>query len=162
MASVRKAYLSTVEPPPLSRRPKEPERNVSGDAKVEEEWARWEKVKYLTDKERDEIDLRARMILRRCQERIGILEVTEQSESTLLSLLSIQLTWIRAQIKGHFLGEANFNIFIPTSLSRVLIYIKLRAYFICSPRLHSLDSERIPRPAHRGGQRPPDRTSQAS
>ncbi|XAO25036.1 hypothetical protein I312_103845 [Cryptococcus bacillisporus CA1280] len=98
LASVRKAYLSTVEPPPLSRRPKEPERNVNGDAKVEEEWARWEKVKYLTDKERDEIDLRARMILRRCQERIGILEVTEQKRkskvissakptSTFLSLL---------------------------------------------------------------------------
>ncbi|WVQ90119.1 hypothetical protein IAS59_003896 [Cryptococcus gattii] len=82
LASVRKAYLSTVEPPPLSRRPKEPQRNVSGDAKVEEEWARWKKVKYLTDKERDEIDLRARMILRRCQERIGILEVTEQKRKS--------------------------------------------------------------------------------
>ncbi|OWZ75729.1 syntaxin 18 [Cryptococcus neoformans Bt85] len=98
LSSVRKAYLSTVEPPPLSRRPKEHRKDVNGDSKEEEEWARWEKVKYLTDKERDEIDLRARMILRRCQERVGILEMTEQKRkskavssakpaSTFLSLL---------------------------------------------------------------------------
>lgn len=96
MTSVRKAYLSTVEPPPLSRRPKEPRIDVNGTTKEEEQWARWEKVKYLTDKERDEIDLRARMILRRCQERVGILEMTEQSESTFTNLLSVHLTWIRA------------------------------------------------------------------
>lgn len=123
MSSVRKAYLSTVEPPPLSRRPKEHRKDVNGDSKEEEEWARWEKVKYLTDKERDEIDLSARMILRRCQERVGILEMTEQSESTFANMLSVHLTWIRAQIEGSFIGETSLNIFITTSFPRILIHI---------------------------------------
>ena len=46
----------------------------------EEEWKKWERVKYLTDRERDEIDLRARMILRRCKDRVGMLELAEQCE----------------------------------------------------------------------------------
>ncbi|WVQ81398.1 hypothetical protein IAT38_003522 [Cryptococcus sp. DSM 104549] len=99
LTSVRKPYLSTVEPPPISRR-REPRRTAAeGETGEEEEWKKWERVKHLTDRERDEIDLRARMILRRCKERVGVLEMAEAarkskapqpptlSTTTLLSLL---------------------------------------------------------------------------
>ncbi|WVN87884.1 uncharacterized protein L203_103081 [Cryptococcus depauperatus CBS 7841] len=76
--SIRRAYLSTVAPPPLSRRHGHSKPVESFNKEQEERWSKWEKAKYLTDRERDEIDLRARMILRRCKERVGILEKAEQ------------------------------------------------------------------------------------
>ncbi|OCF35576.1 syntaxin 18 [Kwoniella heveanensis CBS 569] len=94
LKTVRKAYLSTIEPPPLSRRaPRDrtnpyasssssSDPNVQEDGAAEGEWRKWEKVKYLTDKERDEIDLRARMILRRCKDRVGVLELSEQARKS--------------------------------------------------------------------------------
>ncbi|WVQ93211.1 hypothetical protein IAU59_000275 [Kwoniella sp. CBS 9459] len=94
LKTVRKAYLSTIEPPPLSRRTRDRSNNPStstntqdgeqrGQEEEEEgEWRKWEKVKYLTDKERDEIDLRARMILRRCKDRVGVLELSEQARKS--------------------------------------------------------------------------------
>ncbi|WVW79374.1 hypothetical protein I302_101342 [Kwoniella bestiolae CBS 10118] len=80
ISSVRKPYLSTIEPPPLSRRAHTT--HTGEDGNEVDEWKRWEKVKYLTDRERDEIDLRARMILRRCKERVGVLEVGEQARKS--------------------------------------------------------------------------------
>ncbi|TYJ57661.1 hypothetical protein B9479_001514 [Cryptococcus floricola] len=83
LTSVRKPYLSSAEPPPMSRRrPQRPTSSQAGDDGQVEEWAKWEKSKYLTDKERDEIDLRARMILRRCNERVGVLERAERARKT--------------------------------------------------------------------------------
>ncbi|WWD21290.1 hypothetical protein CI109_105774 [Kwoniella shandongensis] len=91
LVSVRKPYLSTVEPPPLSRRaPRDTDRRNVGDGEDGddvEEWRKWERVKYLTDRERDEIDLRARMILRRCKERVGALELSEQTRKSKTSTL---------------------------------------------------------------------------
>ncbi|WVF65546.1 hypothetical protein IAT40_000274 [Kwoniella sp. CBS 6097] len=90
LKTVRKAYLSTIEPPPLSRRNRDrPDIGLGSgsnskaqDEGTEGEWRKWEKVKYLTDKERDEIDLRARMILRRCRDRVGVLELSEQARKS--------------------------------------------------------------------------------
>ncbi|WVR09052.1 hypothetical protein IAU60_006113 [Kwoniella sp. DSM 27419] len=88
LQTVRKAYLSTVEPPPLTRRAHRVTLPSHGDvddedfAQSEEGWKRWERAKYLTDKERDEIDLRARMILRRCKDRVGVLELAEQARKS--------------------------------------------------------------------------------
>jgi syntaxin 18 len=42
---------------------------------------RWKDSKYLSDRERDEIDLRAKVILRRCRERVALLEQQETGES---------------------------------------------------------------------------------
>ncbi|WWC73081.1 uncharacterized protein I206_107046 [Kwoniella pini CBS 10737] len=84
--SVRKPYLSNIEPPPLSRRNI---RTHLEDVKEEDEWKRWGKVKYLTDRERDEIDLRARMILRRCKDRINIMETTEQARRSKTPSISL-------------------------------------------------------------------------
>lgn len=42
---------------------------------------RWEGSKYLSDRERDEIDLRGKMILRRSRERVKVLEEGEKGES---------------------------------------------------------------------------------
>ncbi|WWC91197.1 uncharacterized protein L201_006139 [Kwoniella dendrophila CBS 6074] len=81
LISVRKAYLSTVEPPPLSRRGNRDHPIENGKEEMEE-WKKWEKVKYLTDRERDEIDLRARMILRKCKDRVTILENTETARKS--------------------------------------------------------------------------------
>ncbi|WRT69085.1 uncharacterized protein IL334_006068 [Kwoniella shivajii] len=80
LTSVRKPYLSTVEPPPLSRRSHK--ENKAADEDEQNEWKKWERVKYLTDRERDEIDLRARMILRRCKERVNALEISEHARKS--------------------------------------------------------------------------------
>lgn len=69
LKAIRKPYLSTDVPPPLSRRA----RNDGGD-----ELKRYEGSKYLSERERDEIDVRTKMILRRCRERVGDLEAEEK------------------------------------------------------------------------------------
>ncbi|KAK6906048.1 hypothetical protein I203_100029 [Kwoniella mangroviensis CBS 8507] len=90
LSSVRKPYLSTIEPPPLSRRAHNHNHDGGGDEM--NEWKKWEKVKYLTDRERDEIDLRARMILRRCKERVGVLELDEQTRKSKTTSSAISST----------------------------------------------------------------------
>jgi syntaxin 18 len=40
-----------------------------------------ERAKVLTDREREEVDLRCRVVLQGCRERVGVLEVREKSES---------------------------------------------------------------------------------
>ncbi|KAK8844056.1 hypothetical protein IAR55_006850 [Kwoniella newhampshirensis] len=88
LSSVRKPYLSTVEPPPLSRRAQRDTSRTKDEGEGEfEEWKKWERVKYLTDRERDEIDLRARMILRRCKERVAALEQSEHNRKSKLTTL---------------------------------------------------------------------------
>ena len=88
---IRKPYLSLSSAPPLSRRhPRSStfasSRSISPDDDVDETYSRWEGMTFLTDRERDEIDLRARMILRRCRERVMILEHGEKGETAPNSL----------------------------------------------------------------------------
>lgn len=45
---------------------------------------RWKDSKFLSDRERDEIDLRAKVIIRRCKERVYLLEQAEKGKSDLL------------------------------------------------------------------------------
>jgi syntaxin 18 len=85
LQTIRKPYLSLSDPPPLSRRHNRPGTSTiatgSGrDAEDEEDLRRWEGSKWLSDRERDEIDLRGRMILRRCRELVGELERAEKGE----------------------------------------------------------------------------------
>ncbi|EJT45712.1 hypothetical protein A1Q2_00918 [Trichosporon asahii var. asahii CBS 8904] len=70
---IRKPYLSTAEAPPLHRR------RPGAAAGDDDTLKRWENTKYLSDRERDEIDVRAKMILRRCRERVGQLEQGEKA-----------------------------------------------------------------------------------
>lgn len=51
---------------------------VVAAADGEDELRRYEKSKYLSERERDEIDIRAKMILRRCRERVSMLEEGEK------------------------------------------------------------------------------------
>jgi syntaxin 18 len=74
LKTIRKPYLSTTEPPPLSRRSR-----TAAAAGDDDELKRFEGTKYLSERERDEIDVRAKMILRRCKERVGLLEDAEKS-----------------------------------------------------------------------------------
>lgn len=73
LKTVRKPYLSTAEPPPLSRRGRTSVANGGDD-----ELRRFEGTKYLSERERDEIEVRAKMILRRCRERVTMLEEAEK------------------------------------------------------------------------------------
>lgn len=79
LRQIRKPYLSTAEAPPLHRR------RPGAAAGDDDTLKRWENTKYLSDRERDEIDVRAKMILRRCRERVGQLEQGEKGESGLHS-----------------------------------------------------------------------------
>jgi syntaxin 18 len=40
----------------------------------------FEKAKVLTDRDREEVDLRSRVVLQGCRERVGVLEVREKSK----------------------------------------------------------------------------------
>jgi syntaxin 18 len=61
----------TITEPPISRRRR---------AETTDDWTHWQGVKYLSDRDREEIDQRGKMILRRCKERVGILEDGEKGE----------------------------------------------------------------------------------
>ena len=72
VSSIRKAYLN-VDPrhAPLSRGSPRTIDLGSPDQS-------WSTIKYLTDAERDQIDLQARVILSRCSERVKELEAVEK------------------------------------------------------------------------------------
>lgn len=71
LQSIRKPYLSINEPP-ISRRKR------IAETVADDDWKQWDGVKYLSDRDREEIDQRGKMILRRCRERVGILEDGEK------------------------------------------------------------------------------------
>ena len=73
LQGIRKPYLSITEPP-RRRQPRPIEEGVDGELK------RWEGSKYLSERERDEIDTRGKLILRQCRERVGVLEDGEKGE----------------------------------------------------------------------------------
>lgn len=102
LRQIRKPYLSTSEPPPLHRRRPGA---ASGD---DDTLKRWENTKYLSDRERDEIDVRAKMILRRCRERVTQLEHGEKGES-LLPLHFPVFFFIPAKWKGNENGGPEGN-----------------------------------------------------
>ena len=74
LSSVRKPYLNVdSRNPPLLR---QASRNIdlSGSDQA------WANVKHLTNEERDQIDLQARVILSRCSDRIKEMEALEKRE----------------------------------------------------------------------------------
>ncbi|OCH84177.1 hypothetical protein OBBRIDRAFT_786491 [Obba rivulosa] len=77
LASIRKPYLNVdSRSAPLSR---QPSRNIDlggGDQS-------WSNIRHLTNEERDQIDLQARVILSRCAERVRELEAVEQRRAEL-------------------------------------------------------------------------------
>ena len=79
--------------------------------------AKWSGGTYLSDRERDEIDLRGRMILRRCRERVAALEEGERGE-----LLPHRLTFTdgcycqRGRIKSIRLPTRRYTPSSPPSL----------------------------------------------
>lgn len=73
IASVRKAYLNLdARNPPLSR---QASRTIDLGSSDQQSWAN---IKHLTNEERDQIDLQARVILSRCSERIKQMEALER------------------------------------------------------------------------------------
>ncbi|THH02388.1 hypothetical protein EW026_g437 [Hermanssonia centrifuga] len=73
LATIRKPYLSVdSRNPPLSRHS---QRNID---LVDSDQQPWANVKHLTNEERDQIDLQARVILSRCSERIKEMEAIEK------------------------------------------------------------------------------------
>jgi len=73
LQTIRKPYLSLTETP-ISRR----QRPQASSSQNEDDLSKWKGSTYLSDRERDEIDLRGRMILRRCKERLYDLERSEK------------------------------------------------------------------------------------
>jgi len=71
LGGIKKAYLSTANAP--ARRLDRGGTNGEGEG-----LEKWKDSKFLSDRERDEIDLRGRVILRRCRERVGLLEEQEK------------------------------------------------------------------------------------
>ncbi|KAK1922780.1 hypothetical protein DB88DRAFT_370058 [Papiliotrema laurentii] len=78
LGTIRKAYLSTATAP-IRRHERPHEDGSSGGQGGEDGLERWKDSKYLSDRERDEIDLRAKVILRRCRERVTQLEEQEKA-----------------------------------------------------------------------------------
>ncbi|KAL4075943.1 hypothetical protein V8B97DRAFT_1862877 [Scleroderma yunnanense] len=77
LAFIRKPYLNVdSHPGPLGRR--EP-RNFDLDS-LEETWS---EIKHLTNEERDQIDLQARVILSRCADRVKAMEALEKRRAEL-------------------------------------------------------------------------------
>lgn len=79
VSSIRKAYLNVdLRHAPLSRSsPRTIDLGSSDNS--------WSNIKHLTDAERDQIDLQARVILSRCSERVKELEAVEKRECHSLS-----------------------------------------------------------------------------
>ncbi|KAL1760039.1 hypothetical protein FB107DRAFT_256737 [Schizophyllum commune] len=78
LASIRKPYLNVdARPSPLSR---QGTRNI--DLAGAESWAG---IKQLTNEERDQIDLQARVILSRCADRVKEMEALEKKRAQLVS-----------------------------------------------------------------------------
>lgn len=72
LTAVRKPYLNLdTRNPPLSR---QPSRNIDLGA-ADQSWAN---IRHLTNEERDQIDLQARLILSRCRDRVQEMEALEK------------------------------------------------------------------------------------
>jgi hypothetical protein len=75
---IRRAYLSTAPPPLPSRQRQQPLPN-SADMDPERARLRYlEQSKHLSDREKDEVDVRARLIIKTCRDRVELLERREK------------------------------------------------------------------------------------
>ncbi|KAI0729351.1 snare protein syntaxin 18/UFE1 [Fomitopsis betulina] len=86
VSSIRKAYLNVdLRHAPLSRSsPRTIDLGSSDNS--------WSNIKHLTDAERDQIDLQARVILSRCSERVKELEAVEKRRAELVTSRKNPLT----------------------------------------------------------------------
>lgn len=116
MATIRKPYLSTAAAP--IRRQDRPGHASNGLAD-EEGLDRWRDSKHLTDRERDEIDLRGKVILRRCRERVGALEQQEKGESGLFRFS----TRIRVEVSASELTKARQKAIAPPAVSTLYTFL---------------------------------------
>ena len=83
LTSVRKAYLNVdTRNPPLLRQTSRTIDIAGGDQS-------WGDIRNLTNEERDQIDLQARVILSRCKDRVAQLEELEKRESSLPAPLQL-------------------------------------------------------------------------
>ena len=76
LANIRTAYLN-IDPRGLSLS-RQPSRNIDLD-----EGSSWANIRNLSNEERDQIDLQARIILTRCSDRIKDMEALENRTSFL-------------------------------------------------------------------------------
>ena len=75
LSSVRKAYLNVdARNPPMLRQSSRTIDIAGGEQS-------WADIRSLTNEERDQIDLQARVILSRCKDRVAQLEELEKRES---------------------------------------------------------------------------------
>jgi syntaxin 18 len=73
LANIRKPYLDVhARPPPLARQ----QTRETDPSDFEKAWA---DVKYLTNEERDQIDMQTRIWLSRCADRVKKMEALEKS-----------------------------------------------------------------------------------
>lgn len=77
LANIRKAYLNVDSRD--TRMGRQPSRKIDLD-KGDSSWA---EIKHLTNEERDQIDLQARVILTRCADRVKEMEALEKRWSSL-------------------------------------------------------------------------------
>ncbi|KAF7776240.1 hypothetical protein Agabi119p4_4633 [Agaricus bisporus var. burnettii] len=79
LASVRKPYLNVEARPTFRQGPRNIDLNSeSGDTP-------WASIRYLTNEERDQIDLQARVILTKCADRVKQMEILEKKRSELVA-----------------------------------------------------------------------------
>ena len=79
LSSVRKAYLNVDARNPPLLRPTSRTIDIAGGNQS------WGDIRNLTNEERDQIDLQARVILSRCKDRVAQLEELEKRESPIAS-----------------------------------------------------------------------------
>ncbi|KAJ3573864.1 hypothetical protein NP233_g2149 [Leucocoprinus birnbaumii] len=80
LSSIRKAYLNIDTRAPLSRQGSRKIDFTSENGEVA-----WNSLRYLTNEERDQIDLQARVILSKCAERVKEMEILEKKRSDLVA-----------------------------------------------------------------------------
>ena len=72
LVGVRKAYLN------VDSRAAPPSRQGTRNVDFNKGEAAWSNIRYLTEQERDQIDLQARVILQRCSTRVKEMEELEK------------------------------------------------------------------------------------
>lgn len=82
LSSIRKAYLNVDARNPPLLRPTSRTIDIAGGNQS------WSDIRNLTNEERDQIDLQARVILSRCKDRVAQLEELEKRESPIASQAS--------------------------------------------------------------------------
>ncbi|GHJ88102.1 hypothetical protein NliqN6_4504 [Naganishia liquefaciens] len=100
---IRRAYLSTA-PSPLSSRHRPPQPPTPDDDPERARLRYLERSKHLSDREKDEVDVRARLVIKTCRDRVELLEQREKlrqsraptTSSTASSLISHFLPSLQA------------------------------------------------------------------